>query len=106
MSQLKPKLKLMLDDARRHDVAQRRTLPGGLTLELAQHKNGDVQLTLIRFDVAPGPVEWSTVLKHWPERLPSPPPTATPHKEGRRYVLVARWPRPAEEELVTELVNA
>lgn len=89
-------LKQALADARRLNIPQRRTLFKGLSIEVAQNPTGDVQLLLSRSDVAPSQAEWDTVLKHWPERLPADLQKPSSHKEGRRYALVGRWPRPAE----------
>lgn len=73
----------------------RRSLPGGLMVEVVQLESGDVQLTLERRDIEPGANEWATMLKHWPERVPEGvvPQART---EGRRHALIARWPRPVE----------
>lgn len=73
----------------------RRSLPGGLVIEVVQLASGDVQLTLERRDMKPGENEWTTTLKHWPERVPAGvvPQART---EGRRHILIGRWPRPAE----------
>lgn len=73
----------------------RRSLPGGLVIEVVQLESGDVQLALERRDVAPADAEWATTLKHWPERVPDGvvPQART---EGRRHILIGRWPRPVE----------
>lgn len=73
----------------------RRSLPGGLLVEVIQHQNGDVQLTLERRDMDPGDNEWATTVKHWPERVPDGV-VPTRRTEGRRRALIGRWPRPAE----------
>ena len=107
MSRLKFRLKQLVDTARTQPgVPQRRTLYGELGLEFTQHKNGDEQLTLSRVGVAPAENEWMTVLDHWPETLPTPRPVPTPHKEGRVYKLVGRWPRPVETETEVAVLAA
>jgi hypothetical protein len=95
MSALKNRLKQLLHDARRSaSVPQRHTLPGGLTLQITQLKNGDVVLLLERRDVWPGANELDTLFKYWPEPLPTPRPLPSTHKEGKLHRLIARWPRP------------
>lgn len=73
----------------------RRSLPGGLVIEVVQLSSGDVQLSLERLNVDPSDTEWKTTLAHWPEYVP---PGVVPLRrtEGRRRAMIGRWPRPAE----------
>ncbi len=94
-SYLFKKLKHMLGEARlRIGERQKRTLDGGLTLEIAQGRDGQVFLQLSRQGVEPSRKEWETVLKYWPEALPDPRPIPVGRKEGPVYFRTARWPRP------------
>jgi len=93
---LKAISKRLLDSARQsEDRPFHCSLPNGMTEEVTQLKNGDVKLTLTRFDVDPGDNEWATVLKHWPERIPAGV-IPTRRTDGRVHKLYASWPRPAE----------
>lgn len=96
MATLKQISYLLLTNARQAEGRPfRRSLPGGLVVEVVQLESGDVQLALERRDVAPSDQEWTTTIKHWPERVPDGV-VPTRRTEGRRHVLIGRWPRPAE----------
>lgn len=94
MATLKAHLRDMLTQARKNEpIPARRTLTGGLAIEVSQLSTGDVRLTIDRRDVQPSEQEWRNVINHWPEPIPDDI-TPTRHRDGKRYSLVARWPRP------------
>jgi hypothetical protein len=94
MATLRASLYLTLTNARQAEgTPQRRALDDRLLLEITQLKSGDVQISLERTDEAPTDQEWARIVRGWPEVVPA---GVVPirRKEGRRYLMVARWPRP------------
>ncbi len=96
MPTLKQTLKQMLSDARASGKPTRRMLARGLVVEVAQVGTGDVVLALERTGIQASPVEFQTVLKHWPEPLPPETPVPVTRKEGRVFRSITRWARPMQ----------
>jgi len=95
MPNLKPTLREMLSLARQATGApQRRSLNGGLVVEVNQQKNGEIFLALCQPNQSPSVTQWRDVLYAWPEPIPESGPVAITRKEGRVYRSVLHWPRP------------
>ena len=71
-------------------------LKGGLFIEFYVTAAGENHLLLWRHQAAPSDLEWTTVMRLWPQPLPDPAPAPHPFKNCQHYCLSAHWrmPRP------------
>jgi hypothetical protein len=75
---------------------QRRTLAGGLQIDLIVGLDGNTRLQISRERVYPSDQELATTLNAWPYPLPDLAPERFPSR-GRSYLRCA-WPTPAPEK--------
>jgi hypothetical protein len=75
---------------------QRRTLAGGLQIDLIVGLDGNTRLQISRERVYPSDQELATTLNAWPYPLPDLTPERFPSR-GRFYLRCA-WPTPAPEK--------
>jgi len=78
-------------------------LRGGLVIEFYVTAAGENHLLLWRYQAAPSDLEWTTVMRRWPQPLPDPAPAPHPFKNGQHYCLSAHWRAPRPDPFKAEL---
>jgi len=97
-------LDLLIRDANAaRDIRHKTLLRGGLVIEFYVTAAGENHLLLWRYQAAPSDLEWTTVMRRWPQPLPDPAPAPHPFKNGQHYCLSAHWRAPRPDPFKAEL---